>query len=79
MNALKLYLVPAINQQIPKVFANVKGFGLSKLELTNEDIKFVNSVEMNEKVYKMGFWNFVIILAMIALVVFSIFSSFLSH
>ena len=79
MNSLKPIIVPSLNKAFPDLFKDVGALNLDKLELTYRDIKFVNSVEMNERVHEFNKFKFFTIFVILGIIGFNITASVLSH
>lgn len=43
LNAIKPYLIPIINDQIPFIFQGVEGLNMKQLQLDVDDIHLINS------------------------------------
>lgn len=79
LNGIKPYMIPAINEWIPFIFQGVEGLNFTSLVLDIDDIHLVNSKYHNHLATQFKWENFLFLLAMIFIVVFTIFSSVITH
>ena len=79
LNAMKPYFLPIINEMVPQKFWNVKGLNLTHLQLNSNDIQFVNSSDLNEKVFSFDKLSFGFIVLMIVLFLIAILCSVISQ
>lgn len=79
LNAIKPYIMPVVNQQLPYIFEGVQGLNMSHLQLFIDDIHLIDSRDHNIRATQFKYDNFLFISLMIGLVVVAIVSSVISH
>jgi len=79
LNAIKPYFMPIVNEHIPFIFEDVEGLNMKQLELSTSDIHLVNSKYHNHLATSFKIDNFLFVLFMIFIFVFTIFSSIVTH
>jgi len=79
LNALKPYVLPAINAELPFIFWNVKGLNLTNLQLGVNDVKVVDSMVLNERVWALDKMSVLFIMLLISLAGTAIFCSVMSQ
>jgi large-conductance mechanosensitive channel len=79
LNELKPYLMPSLNSYLPVILDKTKGFDLSNVKLTSEDIVFENSHDLNEKYTQVTLFNGFFIALMVFYVIATVLATLVAH
>ena len=79
LNELKPYILPIVNNQLPYIMDEIKGFNLTHFQISDTEVRLANSLDLNAKYSTFSFQHFLFIIVTLFLVTFSASASIIAH
>lgn len=79
LNELKQFFLPALNAFTKYIFADVEGFDLGGVQFSGDDIRFDNSLTLNDEYTKLSLKNGLFIAIIIFYVSLTVWATIVTH